>query len=93
MCSTRLRGGGYLLYRGWPNQLVFIDGQTDFYGEELTREYESAITLGKSWQGIFEKYQINWVIVETNSPLAQTLIQDKHWKILYKDETAVIIKK
>ena len=85
--------GGYLLYRGWPNQLVFIDGQTDFYGEALTREYESAITVSKSWRGIFEKYQINWVIVETNSPLAQTLIQDKHWKILYQDETAVIIKK
>ncbi len=25
--------GGYLLYRLWPEQKVFIDGQTDFYGE------------------------------------------------------------
>ncbi|MFT3895647.1 MAG: hypothetical protein QM730_28835 [Anaerolineales bacterium] len=31
--------GGYLLYRLWPEQQVFIDGQTDFYGETLSREY------------------------------------------------------
>jgi hypothetical protein len=28
--------GGYILYRAWPEQHVFIDGQTDFYGESLT---------------------------------------------------------
>jgi hypothetical protein len=33
--------GGYLLYRRWPGAKVFIDGQTDFYGETLTRQYET----------------------------------------------------
>ncbi|MGZ9225976.1 MAG: hypothetical protein ACXW4M_10515, partial [Anaerolineales bacterium] len=35
--------GGYILYRLWPPETVFIDGQTDFYGESLTREYEQVM--------------------------------------------------
>jgi hypothetical protein len=51
--------GGYLLYRIWPENLVFIDGQTDFYGEDLTREYESVITLDTNWLNVIKKYEIN----------------------------------
>jgi hypothetical protein len=40
--------GGYLLYREWPDLQVFIDGQTDFYGETLSREYLSVLALTRS---------------------------------------------
>ncbi len=85
--------GGYLLYETWPEQLVFIDGQTDFYGESLTREYEKVITLSPGWETILTKYDITWAMIETDSPLAQTLVEKHQWKILYKDETAVILEK
>lgn len=85
--------GGYLLYRDWPNQLVFIDGQTDFYGEELTREYETLITMDNDWETILEKYEINWAVIEANSPLAQSLIFETRWKIIYQDDTAIILRK
>lgn len=84
--------GGYLLYRDWPSRLVFIDGQTDFYGELLTREYEAVIFLDEGWKNIFEKYDISWVLIETDSPLAKKL-EAERWIILYKDNTAMIIKK
>jgi hypothetical protein len=42
--------GGYLLYRSWPERTVFIDGQTDFYGEALTRQYVQVITLTGDWE-------------------------------------------
>jgi hypothetical protein len=85
--------GGYLLYREWPEVNVFIDGQTDFYGESLTREYEQVISTSKGWQSVFEKYNIEWVIIESNSLLAQTLESEYHWRILYKDNTAIILRK
>ncbi|MFN8435642.1 MAG: hypothetical protein U0V18_16580 [Anaerolineales bacterium] len=84
--------GGYLLYREWPNQLVFIDGQTDFYGEILTREYEKVISLDEGWESVLEKYEISWALVEVNSPLAKTLA-DHGWTTQYKDGTAIILKK
>jgi hypothetical protein len=41
--------GGYLMHQLWPAQRVFIDGQNDFYGEELTREDATVELLGPSW--------------------------------------------
>ena len=85
--------GGYLLYRLWPEQLVFMDSQTDFYGEALTREYEQLVSTSKGWKDVFEKYNIEWIIIPSNSTLAQTLESEYHWQVLYQDNTAVILRK
>jgi hypothetical protein len=85
--------GGYLLYRLWPEQKVFIDGQTDFYGEDLTRQYIS-ISLGEvGWQDILVRHHIRWAIVPTNSLIARLLQRELDWKTVYQDETAVILEK
>lgn len=80
--------GGYLLYRLWPENLVFIDGQTDFYGEQLTREYEKIITLGDGWQIIFEDYRINWVLMPVDSILIDELRRSDNWEIVFEDDTS-----
>jgi hypothetical protein len=83
--------GGYLLYRQWPEVLVFIDGQTDFYGESLTREYEQVINVTQDWKAIMDKYQIEWAIIPSTSSLANALTEN-NWEILYQDETATIFR-
>jgi hypothetical protein len=83
--------GGYLLYRLWPEQRVFIDGQTDFYGESLTRQYEQAITLGDGWHGVLEQYQVAWVLMPPRSELVQALSADANWKMVYQDSTAAVL--
>ena len=83
--------GGYLLYRIWPEKLVFIDGQTDFYGEELTREYEQIITLKEGWEKVLDLYDIQWVLMPFESPLVNVLESRSNWKTAYQDSTAVIL--
>lgn len=85
--------GGYILYRMWPQQLVFIDGQTDFYGETLTREYMQVMTLHDGWEEILEKYEVSWVIVQSDKPLVGALSEQLHWNIVYRDSTATILHK
>jgi len=82
--------GGYMLYRFWPERTVFIDGQTDFYGEELTREYEQIITLANGWQDVLDEYQIHWVIMPTGSALGASLDNDAYWQEGYRDKTTEI---
>ena len=82
--------GGYLLYQLWPDYLVFIDGQTDFYGEELTREYEQVITMQPGWQMVFSEFDVQWVIMPVDSPLASYLSESEDWMTLYQDQTANI---
>jgi hypothetical protein len=85
--------GGYLLHRLWPRQLVFMDSQTDFYGESLTRDYSQIIHAESGWETKMEKHEIDWVIIRSDSPLAQSLETDLHWRILYQDETSIVLRK
>lgn len=83
--------GGYLLYRLWPEQRVFIDGQTDFYGEELTRQYEQVLTLSQGWEQVFRQYHIRWVLMPADEPLTSHLKDSPGWQVDYQDETAVLL--
>lgn len=85
--------GGYLLYRSWPEQRVFIDGQTDFYGEALTRQYEQVITLSPGWQAVLDQYRVDWAILPVDGSLAAALGSSPAWQEAYRDDTAVIYKK
>ncbi len=82
--------GGYLLFRMWPDTLVFIDGQTDFYGEALTRDYEVISNGWDGWDRLLQKYQISWVIIPVRSPLVDVLDGSGNWQRIFADPTAVI---
>ncbi|MEW5939545.1 MAG: hypothetical protein AB1750_07790 [Chloroflexota bacterium] len=85
--------GGYLLFRLWPDQRVFIDGQTDFYGAELSQDYLTMYAARENWEALLAEYQIDWAILPRSSPLAQELRDAARWRVLYEDETAVILRK
>jgi len=82
--------GGYLLLKLWPNQQIFMDGHTHIYGETLTREYEQVISLSPDWEKILKKYDVGWVIIRVNSPLARALSLSPDWGTAYEDQTAII---
>jgi len=83
--------GGYLLYRLWPQELVFIDGQTDFYGENLTREYEQIITNQPGTPDLLSKYQVSWALLPRDTLIAKSLKNDLDWTMVYEDKVAVIL--
>ena len=87
--------GGYLLYRTWPNELVFIDGQTDFYGEPLTREYLTVVNGADGWQSILDEYGVEWMLLRGDDPLAVKLsaVEDDGWLLIYEDDLAVIFRR
>ena len=84
--------GGYILLKLWPKYPIFMDGHTHIYGEALTREYEKVISLGKGWEDVLAKYQVQWAILRVQSPVVAAL-EEQGWQILYQDETAVILRK
>ncbi|HSL30102.1 MAG TPA: hypothetical protein VK900_12950 [Anaerolineales bacterium] len=83
--------GGYLLFRLWPAQQVFMDGHTHIYGESLTREYEQVIMQTEGWEDILDTYQVQWVIMRKQAPLVKALLARDDWAIVYEDTTAVIL--
>lgn len=85
--------GGYLLFRNWPEQRVFIDGQTDFYGEVLTRTYERVLLQDTGWQQVLDDYGVDWVIWPEDESLPVALERDGGWTEVYRDETSVIYRR
>jgi hypothetical protein len=86
-----LNWGGYLGLHLWPDHLPFIDSMADTTGD-VTRKYESIITLQSGWQELFEEYNITWAILPPDGPLAKELNQQR-WETAYQDQTAVILIK
>lgn len=84
--------GGYILEKTWPRYLVFLDSQSDFYGESLIREYDRAMSAQSGWQDILAKYDISWAIIQPKQPLAIAL-RDLGWNVAYQDGTAIILHK
>ncbi len=84
--------GGYLLYRLWPEQKIFMDGHTHIYGDILSREYVAVLESRPGWETILGKYEISWAILHTASPLA-TQLTETGWTIAYQDEIAVILRR
>lgn len=82
--------GGYVLYAGYPRYRVFIDGQTDFYGERLTRDYLEVARLEPGWESVLDRYQVGWVLFPHESPLSLLLARTHGWRLVYQDGTADI---
>ncbi len=85
--------GGYLLFRFWPAQRVFIDSQSDFYGEEFTRQYEQIFNGKKDWDAKLNQYNVSQIIVPRETGLALAAKQSTNWKIAYEDNITIILVK
>ena len=85
--------GGYILFRLWPEQRVFIDGQTDFYGVELVKDYLTLLNARTGWETLLEKYRIDWALLPRDAPLVGMLEQNPQWKVLYEDGVSTLIRR
>lgn len=84
--------GGYLLYHR-PDIPVFIDGQTDFYGEELSRDYLKIRQLSPGAIDLLDRYEVDWVFVPRSIALPQALALDRRWHLTYQDPVALIFER
>jgi len=80
--------GGYLVY-AWPEQKVFIDGGTDFYGPELMRTYMDISDLRPFWRDSLARWEIDRALLPTWSQLAHELLREPGWHIVDCDAAGV----
>jgi hypothetical protein len=83
--------GGYILY-AWPEQKVFIDGGTDFYGTDLMRTYIDVSGIQPGWRDTLASREIDLVLMPTGSPMAHELAHDG-WRVRDCDATAALLQR
>lgn len=82
--------GGYLLY-AWPEQPVFIDGQTDFYGVDLTREYVAIRGAEAGWRERMAGRGVRLVLLPPDAPLVAELTGEGDWRVVDSNGTATLL--
>jgi hypothetical protein len=93
---NRYDWGGYLIWRLYPGERVFIDGRSDVYSltdDFVVREYLKAYTASPDWREPLDRYGVQLVLVEPDAPLAAQLTHAAGWRQVYADAYAVIYER
>ncbi len=84
--------GGYLIYRLYPQFKVFVDGRSDFYRQgSLLEDYDKIVTVKPQWSELLDKYDIRWMTLRTDEPLALIALASGRWQSVYRDSVAQIL--
>jgi hypothetical protein len=86
---NELAWGGYILHV-WPEQKVFIDGQTDFYGEPLSRLYASVRAAEPGWEWRLDSMGVQLVLIPSDARLAQALTGKQAWSTMDSADGATL---
>ncbi|MDX1578911.1 MAG: hypothetical protein R3266_10515, partial [Gemmatimonadota bacterium] len=89
---NQMEWGGYLAYSR-PGMPVFIDGMTNVYGVELSREYVATANGLPGWDGVLKQYDVGWTLMGRQAALNQLLALDPGWERAYEDDVAVIFRR
>jgi hypothetical protein len=77
--------GGYLIYHLYPRQRVFIDGRADMYGDAFIKDTLAIYQGSSDWKIRFDRYDIDYVICESEAPLRQLLLQEGTFRLVFDD--------
>jgi hypothetical protein len=81
--------GGYLIWKRWPEEQMFIDDRAELFGADFFHTYQEAI-LGR-YEALFDDYGMTSVIADPEWPLVTVLKRDG-WTVPYEGEHWVVLK-
>jgi hypothetical protein len=82
--------GGYAIWKLYPQYRVFVDGRADLYGDDLLRQFETAVLLQAGWKDVLDRWQVETVLVPPSCALAQALMLDPGWRSAYADSQSAV---
>lgn len=85
--------GDYLLYHNYPQQRVFVDGRSDFFGPEIGKDYVHLLSGLHNWETLMNKYGFDLVIAPVDWPLNSLLKRDSRWKLLEDNGKTLVFER
>jgi len=85
--------GGYLIYRLYPRNQVFIDDRHDFYGDAFLKRYLKIIHVEPGWDTELKALDPKWILLPKETTLTNILKEMPDWKTAYEDKTATLFER
>ncbi len=83
--------GDYLSYRFYPAQRIFFDGRSDFYGQELGKDYLSLMRGGADSEDRMKKFEFEAALLPLDWPIHLALRKHPQWRVLAEDKKVVVM--
>ena len=84
--------GDYLIYRLYPENRVFVDGRSDFYGDDFVQKYLDVMNVKYDWQETLGHFGVNTILLSPSAPLAGALKESRRWHVVYDDGIALVFR-
>lgn len=89
-----LATGGYLAWRRFPEERIFVDGRLEVYPESFFQFYFDALDNPANWPTVVSRYAPDYAILyhvwSNRFPLVRYLRGGHGWELVYYDETASV---
>jgi hypothetical protein len=82
---------GYLIFHLYPEQRVFFDGRSDFYGPVVGADYQGLLALSPGWRNTLDRYRFEMALLPIDWPLGDILEHDPDWHLVYRDSHALLL--
>jgi hypothetical protein len=80
----------YLIFRLYPQQRVFFDGRSDFFGPAIGSDYRKLLAGESPWRELLDRYQFELALLPHDWALSTALDREPGWRRVYQDSVAVL---
>jgi hypothetical protein len=82
--------GDYLIFLH-PEQKVFVDGRSDFYGPAIGDQFLDVMRGMPGWEKVIEKYRFDLALIPVDTAAAQLLKQRPEWRVVADDGKEILL--
>jgi len=87
---TKDQWGDYLIWS--LNHKVFVDGRSDFYGDDFENKVLDIFNVRNGWEKILNRFGVDTILLPADAPLAGALKESAHWRVVYDDHIALVFR-
>jgi len=80
----------YLIFRLYPQQRVFFDGRSDFFGPAIGSDYRKLFAGERPWRELLDRYRFDLALLPLDWALSTALDREPEWRLVYQDSVAVL---
>jgi hypothetical protein len=84
--------GDYLIYRLYPTHKVFVDGRSDFYGDDFEEKYIDVLNVKYGWEKTLSGFGVDTILLPPSAPLSGALKESSRWRVVYDDGIALVFR-
>jgi hypothetical protein len=84
--------GDYLIYSLSKTHKVFVDGRSDFYGDDFEEKYVDVLNVKYGWQKTLAKFGVDTILMPPSAPLTGALKESSNWRVVYDDGVSLVFR-